>query len=212
MKSNGSAAEKRKPGRPSVDRRDQILDAAEGLYETVGFERTTIGDVAGALGMSPANLYRFFANRQAIDEAVVERRLRLVEDTAWAEARKASIDPVGAFVGLTVGVSTKTVEILMKSGRMSDLCLAASRAKWPPVLRFMGTLHGAVRHVLAEGQRLGVFAADLPLEATCSAAENALMAVWHPVMLDARTLDGLSAEADAVARLLLRGLRSKNEE
>ena len=57
----------KRPGRPSVDRREEILEAARSLYETIGFEKTTVGDVAKVLGMSPANLYRSFPNRQAID-------------------------------------------------------------------------------------------------------------------------------------------------
>lgn len=212
MERNSPLPEKRKPGRPSVDRRDQILDAAEQLYESAGFERTTISDVANALTMSPANLYRFFASRQAIDEAVAERRLRRIEDVAWAEARKASTDPAGAFVQMAVKVAETTADVMVNSGKMSDLCLAASRGKWPPVRAFLGTLHGAVRHVVAEGQRMGCFAKDLPLEATVRTIVNALMAVWHPVMLDANGVEALESQAGELARLVLTGLAKRNEE
>ncbi len=41
----------------------RILDAAERLFRHYGYSKTTVADVARDLGMSPANIYRFFASR-----------------------------------------------------------------------------------------------------------------------------------------------------
>lgn len=211
MKINSPVSAKRKVGRPSVDRRDEILDAAERLYEAIGFDKTTISDVARELGMSPANLYRFFQSRQAIDEAVAERQLRQIEDAAWIEARRAHADPEAAFRQLCLVVSLKTRDLLTNSGRASELCLAATRGKWPPVRAFMGTLHGAVRHVLAEGQASGRFHLSSSIEETAAAIINAMIGVWHPLMLDANGVERLEEDALALADLLLSGLFAKKD-
>ena len=87
MKAQSSVPGAKRPGRPSVDRREEILEVANRLYDSIGFEKTTMGDVARELGMSPANLYRSFPNRQALDEAIAERKLSVIEDRAWATAR-----------------------------------------------------------------------------------------------------------------------------
>jgi len=219
MKSNPTFAalppthgEKRKAGRPAVDRRDEILDAAERLYEAMGFEKVTVTDVARALSMSPANLYRTFANRHAIDEAVTRRALSVIEDAAWLEARKAAADPVGTFRQLCMTISLKTRDLLFSSGRASDLCLAATRANWPPVRDFMNTLHGVIRHVVAEGRCQGQFRADTPLDATASAMVHAMCKVWHPMMLDAFGVATIEAETDALVDLLLSAIVQKNEK
>lgn len=206
-----SRPDKRKAGRPAVDRRDEILDAAEQLYEAMGFEKVTVTDVAKALSMSPANLYRTFANRHAIDEAVTRRALSVIEDAAWLEARKASADPIATFRRLCMAISLKTRDLLFRSGRASDLCLAATRANWPPVRDFMDTLHGVIRHVVAEGQRQGLFRADLPLDQTAGSMVYAMCKVWHPIMLDAFGVAGIEAETDALVDLLLAALAIKNE-
>lgn len=203
-------AEKRRAGRPSVDRRDEILDAAERLYEAMGFEKVTVTDVARALGMSPANLYRSFANRQAIDEAVTSRALTAVEDAAWRVARGAAADPVHTFEVLCMDIALKMRDLLFKSGRSSDLCLAATRGRWPPVQQFMETLRGLIRHVIAEGQRQGVMRTDLPLEETTAAAFSAMAKVWHPVMLDTFGAADLEHETTTLTRLLLEALKAKN--
>jgi AcrR family transcriptional regulator len=210
MKINLALSEKRKAGRPCVDRRDEILDAAERLYEAMGFEKVTLTDVARALGMSPANLYRSFANRQAIDEAVTSRALTGVEDAAWRVARGASVDPIRTFELLCMDISLRMRDLLFKSGRSSDLCLAATRGNWPPVQQFMDTLHGLIRHVIAEGQRQGVMRADLPLEETTAAAFTAMAKVWHPVMLDTFGVADLESETAGVTRLVLEALKAKN--
>ncbi|GEO00819.1 hypothetical protein NSE01_26510 [Novosphingobium sediminis] len=210
MKINPAVSEKRKAGRPTVDRRDEILDAAEQLYDALGFEKVTVTDVARALGMSPANLYRSFANRQAIDEAVTSRTLSAVEDEAWSIARTASADPLRVFEQLCMDIALKMRDILFRSGRSSDLCLAATRGNWPPVRQFMDTLHGVIRHVIAEGQRQGVMRADLPLEETSASAVLAMAKVWHPVMLETFGVEMLEEETSGLVRLVLEALRTKN--
>ncbi|MEI6643196.1 MAG: TetR/AcrR family transcriptional regulator [Novosphingobium sp.] len=210
MQMTSAVSEKRRVGRPTVDRRDEILDAAERLYVAIGFEKVTVTDVARALGMSPANLYRSFTNRQAIDEAVTKRSLGAVEDAAWQVARTATADPALAFERLCVSIALKMGDLLFHSGRASDLCLAATRGNWPPVQQFMGTLHGVIRHVIAEGQRQGVMRADLPLEETSGAVVSAMIKVWHPVMVEASGVADLAQETTVLVNLLLAALLRKN--
>src|SRR5690242_10964111 len=114
MKSKPSpdATAARRPGRPAVDRREEILDAAERLYDSIGFEKTTIGDVARELGMSPANVYRSFPNRRAIDEAIARRQLSVIEDGAWAVARGGG-DPPQVLKQLSLIVLRETQRILL---------------------------------------------------------------------------------------------------
>jgi len=47
-----------------------ILEAAERLFGQIGFQKTTVADIAHNLRMSPANVYRFFTSKAEIHEAV----------------------------------------------------------------------------------------------------------------------------------------------
>src|SRR5215472_15222965 len=71
----------------SDDTKARIMDAAEMLFRRLGFAKTAVADIAGELGMSPANVYRFFPSKNAIVEAICQRCLAEVEDKAWAVAR-----------------------------------------------------------------------------------------------------------------------------
>lgn len=68
------------------DRRPQILDAAEICFARTGFHRTTMQDVAGEAGMVPGNLYRYFASKDALILALIERdRAEIAADFAALE-------------------------------------------------------------------------------------------------------------------------------
>ena len=56
-------------GSPCI--RQRIVQAAIRLHRKIGFRKTTVADIARGTSMSPANVYRFFASKQAIEEAVV---------------------------------------------------------------------------------------------------------------------------------------------
>ncbi len=59
-------------------RRDAILDVAEQLIRTKGYERTSIQDVQDALGVSRGAIYHYFDSKSALLEAVVERMVATV--------------------------------------------------------------------------------------------------------------------------------------
>lgn len=53
--------------------RDRIVETAARSFQEIGYQKTTVADIARTLKMSPANVYRFFESKKAINEAVVEQ-------------------------------------------------------------------------------------------------------------------------------------------
>ncbi len=60
---------------PRAETRERILAKAEELFARYGAVRTSVADIARALRMSPANIYKSFASKTALMEAVGERRV-----------------------------------------------------------------------------------------------------------------------------------------
>jgi TetR/AcrR family transcriptional repressor of uid operon len=56
-----------------AERRARILDAAERCFVRSGFHRTTMQDIAAEAKMSPGNLYRYFASKDAMATGLAER-------------------------------------------------------------------------------------------------------------------------------------------
>ena len=73
-------------GSPCI--RQRIVQAAIRLHRQIGFKKTTVADIARGASMSPANVYRFFASKQAIEEAVVADLFEQVSAAATLAARE----------------------------------------------------------------------------------------------------------------------------
>lgn len=81
---------------PEVDRRTNILDAAERSFVRAGFHRATMQDVAAEAGMSPGNLYRYFPSKDALVIGLCERD-RDGFAGELAEVRESGADFMNAF-------------------------------------------------------------------------------------------------------------------
>src|SRR3954453_8010978 len=64
------------------DTRERILVVAERLFRQIGYQKTTVADIAKELRMSPANVYRFFASKKSIHEGVPRGLMGEVEQAA----------------------------------------------------------------------------------------------------------------------------------
>ena len=56
-----------------IDRRSEILEAAERCFARSGFHRASMQEICAEAGMSPGNLYRYFASKEAIIIGIAER-------------------------------------------------------------------------------------------------------------------------------------------
>src|ERR1700749_490629 len=70
------------------DTRERILVVGEPLFRQLGYQKTTVGDIAKELHMSPANVYRFFDSKKAIHEGVARTLMGEVELAAQAIVRQ----------------------------------------------------------------------------------------------------------------------------
>ena len=73
------------------DTRERILVVAERLFREIGYQKTTVADIAKVLRMSPANVYRFFDSKKAIHEGVARSLMGEVEIEAQASHAAADV-------------------------------------------------------------------------------------------------------------------------
>lgn len=63
------------------ERKEEILDAAEKLFGTKGFDNTSTGDILDAVGIARGTLYYHFKSKEEILDGVIERMTnRLMQD------------------------------------------------------------------------------------------------------------------------------------
>ena len=116
-------------GTDSDEARARILEVAEEHFRRIGYHKTSVADIASELGMSPANVYRFFPSRDAINESICGRALNEVADIALAIAR-ANAPAMEKLDRLLTAVYRHNKTKLVEEKHMHDLIVAAMQDNW----------------------------------------------------------------------------------
>ena len=163
------------------DNRKLIVEVAERLFQQIGFQKTTVADIARELHMSPANVYRYFAAKSEINEAVCTVLLGRIE----AEARKivASRSNATQRIRELIGSVEKTHhKQYMFDRKLHDLIDAAISENWAIMRRHNERMAAILEQIIASGMASGEF----PLgDATLAAhlVNTACLRFSHPHLI-----------------------------
>jgi len=191
--------------------RARIEEAAERLFRTMGYQKTAVADIARDLGMSPANVYRFFPSKSAINEAIAERTLGGLREEIEAIARGPGTAS-DRLRRLLSALFERKLELFFEERRMHDMVTAAMTEHWGVVERFLRGVQGAVRRVLEDGMAAGEFARSDP-DGTADTVMHAMVAWNHPALVETciaqrgQTPELLRAQVAAMTEFVLRALR-----
>jgi AcrR family transcriptional regulator len=163
------------------DTRDRILEVAERLFRQIGYQKTTVGDIAKELRMSPANVYRFFESKKAIHQAVARSLMGEVE--LEAQRIVARSGPVlERFRELLTTVHRMNTERYVGDNKLHEMVEIAMQEDWGVCVTHMECVAGMIGQMIAQGVASGEFeAADLQLAALCTC--TAMMRFFHPQMI-----------------------------
>jgi AcrR family transcriptional regulator len=166
--------------------RERIVQAAIRLYREIGYRKTTVADVARDAAMSPANLYRFYPSRRALEEAVVTELLEEVSAAAASAARsgRSGLERLNAAFG---AISRMNEHRLANDIRLHELVVAAGQANWLACLSHADRLRGVVRSIIAAGQVNGEFRGGSPMALACCLLD-AMDAYLNPSRVKATAL------------------------
>jgi AcrR family transcriptional regulator len=189
-----------------TDTRERILVVAERLFRQIGYQKTTVADIAKELRMSPANVYRFFDSKKAIHEGVARGLMGEVEVAAQAVA--AVPRPAAAKLReLMNTIHRMNTERYVGDSKLHEMVAIAMEEDWESCVAHMETITGTIGGVIAEGAASGEFnVADVPLAAMCAC--TAMMRFFHPQMI-AQCVDKPGPSIDEMIDFVVAGLVSR---
>jgi len=163
------------------DTRERILVVAERLFRQIGYQKTTVADIAKELRMSPANVYRFFDSKKAIHEGVARGLMGEVEDAA-----KAIVDRPGPATErlreLVTTINRMNTERYVGDSKLHEMVEIAMQEDWGVCIAHMECIASVMGAVIAQGVASGEFEApDLQLASLCAC--TAMMRFFHPQMI-----------------------------
>jgi AcrR family transcriptional regulator len=164
-----------------TDTRERILVEAERLFRQIGYQKTTVGDIAKELHMSPANVYRFFDSKKAIHEGVARVLMGEVEVAAKAIlVRPGAATP--RLRELLITIHRMNSERFVGDSKLHEMVEIAMEESWEVCVAHMQVIVECIAGVVAQGVASGEFdAPDVPLAALCIC--QAMLGYFHPQMI-----------------------------
>jgi AcrR family transcriptional regulator len=135
---------------------DEILEAAEDVLRRFGPSKTTVVDVARALGVSHGSVYRHFPSKAALRDAVAERWLRRISDPLEAVVRGRQPAPERLRAWFDALIAAKRRRCLDEAELFATYVGLAADAR-DVIKTHVDTLVHQVARIIADGMKSGVF-------------------------------------------------------
>lgn len=163
------------------DTRTRIVETAERFFRQMGYQKTTVADIARELKMSPANVYRFFESKKAINEAVADRLMRGVE-AAIAQIALSDAPAIERLVRMAHTMHAMNSGLYTEDRRMHEMVECALCESWHVVHGHIERKSVIFEEVVADGVTSGEFGiTDAKAGARCF--QMALMRFFHPALI-----------------------------
>jgi AcrR family transcriptional regulator len=186
---------------------DRILEAAEEVLRRYGPAKTTVVDVARALGVSHGSVYRHFASKAALRDAVAERWLSGISAPLGVVAARKGPAPERLEIWLDLLVRSKRSKAMDDPELFATYVGLAAEARGV-VAAHVETLVAQLARIIADGVAAGDFAVD-DARAAARAAFDATNRFHNPAHAKEWDDPEIDSAYEGVRTLVLRGLAAR---
>ena len=184
--------------------REQIVQAAEQHFSQYGYAKTTVSDLAKAIGFSKAYIYRFFDSKEAIGEVICSKTLSGIVATVEAAVAGAST-PTEKFRQMFKVLVATSVGLFFNDRKLYDIAAHAAGEQWPSCRAYNARVRQMLTEIVREGRERGEFERKTPLDETVDAIDLVLQPFVNPLLLQ-YNLDVAEQAPVQLASLVLRSL------
>ena len=184
--------------------RSQIVDAATEYFGLYGYEKTTVSDLAKAIGFSKAYIYKFFDSKQAIGEVICANRLSTIMAAVDASLGTTNSAPEQLRRMFKTVVEAGS-ELFFNDRKLWDIATTSASEMWPSARAYDEHLRKLVAQIVRQGRDAGDFERKTPLDETANAIYLVMRPYVNPLLLQ-HNLDGALEATPQLASLILRSL------
>ena len=197
-----STPQARGPADHSV--REQIVEAAGEHFSHYGYDKTTVSDLAKAIGFSKAYIYKFFDSKQAIGEAICTQTLSQIV-AAVDEAVANASTPTEKFRRLFKTLAATGVSLFFNDRKLYDIAAHSAGEGWPSAQAYCERIRQILTEIVREGREAGEFERKTPLDETVHVIDLVMQPYVNPLLLQ-YNLDRVEEAPTQLSNLVLRSL------
>jgi AcrR family transcriptional regulator len=184
--------------------RDQIVAAATEHFSRYGYEKTTVSDLAKAIGFSKAYIYKFVESKQAIGELICANCLSTIE----AEVRAAvgeSDQPPEKLRRMFKAIVESGLRLFFQDRKLYEIAASAATERWQAAGAYEERMRALLQEILQQGRQGGDFERKTPLDETAAAIYLVMRPYLNPVLLQ-HSFDQAEEAHARLSGLVLRSL------
>ena len=173
-----------KAARPTTEEtRARILGKADELFRQYGCGKTTVSDIAQELGMSSANIYKFFSSKDAIVQASADLNLSLLRQSILTvvQARQPAIKRLE---NVALAVFRFHQDLWRNEHLIFKMVIQAHQEAWKSIEDYNAFLFQTIKGVLEQGMIKGEIRSH-ESSALTTALLDALYVALHPYLRQA---------------------------
>jgi AcrR family transcriptional regulator len=184
--------------------REQIVDAAGEHFSQYGYEKTTVSDLAKAIGFSKAYIYKFFDSKQAIGEAICSKTLTSIVEAVEVAVAGAPT-PTEKFRRMFKTLVSTGVSLFFNDRKLYDIAAHSAGEGWPSARTYARRIREILTEVIRQGREAGEFERKTPLDETVHAVFLVMQPYINPLLLQ-YNLDHVEDAPVQLSNLVLRSL------
>jgi TetR/AcrR family transcriptional repressor of the ameABC operon len=185
----------RRPRRKAEETREDILSMAELLFRQRGFVAVSIADIATALGMSPANVFKHFHAKIALVDAIAERHLSDVADRFVPD----DLPPREQLLRFVLRLLDSHLEDIQQNPYIFEMVLMSIEAKIEAGKRYREKVIDRLEAIIRQGVAEGRYRCT-DINRAANTVADVLSSVLHPVLIAREDRDILVERAGQIVK------------
>ncbi|MBD8688133.1 TetR family transcriptional regulator [Rhizobium sp. CFBP 13717] len=201
---NETTGRKARPRRSAEETRRDILAMTETLFRDRGFGAVSIADIAAALGMSPANIFKHFHSKNALVDAIFVQQIRLLEQKI--HLLDASHAPIERLQHLARKLMENHRGDLNDNPYIFEMVLMTAKRELACGRYYEKVVTQKLADIINDGVNAGVYQ-QTDIEHSARTALYALTCVLHPALIAQEDVDILATRCEELVTFIDSALR-----
>lgn len=201
---NETTGRRARSRRSAEETRRDILAMTETLFRDRGFGSVSIADIAAALGMSPANIFKHFHSKNALVDAMFVQQIRLLEQKI--NPLDASSAPIERLQHLARTLMENHRGDLNDNPYIFEMVLMTAKRELACGRYYETVITQKLADIITDGINAGIYP-QTDVNHSAEMALCALTCVLHPALIAHEDVDILATRCEELARFIDSALR-----
>jgi len=190
------------------DTADIILEAAVNRFSEYGYNKTTMAEIAEDAGMSAANIYRYYKNKEEIAAACAKNCMCERTDILKSVVRDTNLSAQQKLEKYVFTTLQVTQDMALENRKIDEICTEITKNRSDLVHDKIHNENALLMEVLSYGNQTGEFNVEDIVE-TAAAIHSMLVVFDVPLFMHLYTKEEYEKKAGSVIKLLVSGLSNK---